>query len=442
MRRWMAAVVAGAALAALPACKTEVICPSNQTACGESCRAFQTDPRNCGGCGNTCPAAEVCQAGACTTCALGCHSARGCQAGLCLPDLEVACFASGEVQGLAGDLSATGPATKVDRGPVSLAPLGGRTWVANSLTPSVVGVDLAGGRTGSAVLAGSDIEMIRAYGGAYARADGLLFVSNDTSHSLVVIDPVAAASGSGHAVVDEVDLHRAAGKGEYPHGIAFLGARAFVALYGGAAQAEGDYAHGQAVAVVSLPSTACSAPPCAGVAKVISLSGVTGAADAPGLPFPSGAVAVGSRVYLTLANLKLGGFGYFTDPAGDGKLLVIDAGNADALSVVPLPGCTNPGAIAAAGTRLWIACGGSANVLPVDISATPAPGTAVAVGVTSGGIAICGSAGYVTDQYSGDVVRFDPAGTLPLLKMPGVCPVYPPPPATGFAWAADVACAP
>ena len=50
--------------------------------------------------------------------------------------------------------------------------------------------------------------------------------------------------------------------------------------------------------------------------------------------------------------------------------------------------------------------------------------------------------GYVTDQWSGDVVRFDPAGVLPTVKVAGVCPVYPPPPASGFAWASDVTCAP
>jgi hypothetical protein len=411
---------------ALAACRTEVVCPANQSACGERCAALQSDPANCGACGSACPAAELCQAGACTTCALACRSARGCQAGVCLPDVEVACFASGEVQALSGDLAAVGPARKVDGGPVSLAPLAGRTWVAHSYpAPTVRGVALDGAVTRSVLLGGGDLEMIRSHAGAYGRSDGLLYVSDVVSSSLVVLDPARAASDPARAVVDEVNLQRNPVVGENPHGIAFAG----------------DYAHGQAVAVVGLPSSACAAPPCAGLQKVISLSGVTGAADAPGLPYPSGAVALGSKVYVALANLKAGGSGYFTDPAGPGKLLVIDTAGADALSVVQLPGCDNPGAMAGAGSRLWVACGGSGAVLAVDLSgATPVPGTAVPASVTSGGIAICNGMGYVTDQWSGDVVRFDPAGNLPLLKVAGVCPVYPP--VTGFAWASDVTCAP
>ncbi len=438
---WMLAVVvvAAAALAALPGCRTEVICPAGQTACGESCRSFQTDPANCGACGHTCAAGEVCSAGNCSLCAASCTSARGCVNEVCLPDLEVACYASGAVQALAGDLSPVGPPRAVDGGPVALAPLDGRTWVAHSYpSPTIRSVDLAGAVSPSLPLGGGDLEMVRAHAGAYGRPGALLYVSDVTPSTLVVVDPAAALAGAAGAVVDEVDLHRVAANGENPKGIAFAGGKAYVALYGDAFL--GDYAHGQAVSVVQLPTAACATPPCATVLKTISLQGVPGAADAPGLPFPSGAVAVGSSVYVTLANLKLGG-GYYGTPAGPGKLLVVDTAAGDALSVVQLPGCENPGAIAAAGTRLWIACGGTGAAMPVDLSGpVPVPAAPVATGVTSGGIAICNGMGYVTDQWSGTVVRFDPAGALPNLTMPGVCPVYPP--GTGFAWAADVACAP
>jgi len=443
MRRWMAMLVPAAALV-LAACKTEVICPSNQTACGEVCRTLQADPQNCGACGKACPASEVCQAGACTTCALGCTSARGCQAGLCLPDLEVACFASGEVQGLAGDLSATGPATKVDGGPISLAPLAGRTWVAHSFpTPTLRGVGLDGSATASLVLGGGDLEIVRSYAGAYGRAAGLLYVSDVTSSSIVVVDPDRAASDPAHAVVDEVVVRRVTGVGENPHGIAFAGGKAYVALSGDFNS--GGYAAGQAVAVVSLPTSACTSPPCAAVARYLSLSGVPGVADPSAFPFPSGAVAVGSKVYVTLANLKQGG-GYYGTPAGPGKLLSVDTANSDALSVVDLPGCPNPGNLVASGMTLWIACGGSCFSVPpvagavvaVDISGTtPVPGTALAAGVHSVGIALCGGMGYVSDQCSGDVVRFDPAGILPFSSGTAVCPM-----SNGFALAADVACAP
>ena len=75
-------------------------------------------------------------------------------------------------------------------------------------------------------------------------------------------------------------------------------------------------------------------------------------------------------------------------------------------------------------------------MLPVDLSGpAPSVGAAVPAGVTSGGIAICNGMGYVTDQWSGDVVRFDPTGIHSSSKAT-VCPV------NGYAWAADVACAP
>ena len=361
MKSWMVTMVAAAALAALTGCRTEVICPAGQTACGEDCRSFQTDAANCGACGNVCPGDEVCQAGACLPCALGCHSTRGCQGGVCLPDVEVACFASGEIQGLAGDLSFGGPPRKVDGGPISLAPLDGRTWVAHSYpSPTVRGVDLAGAVSPSVALGGGDLEMIRAHAGAYGRAGALLYVSDVTPSTLVVVDPVRALADPAHAVVDEVDLHRVAANGENPKGIAFAGGKAYVALYGDASA--GDYAHGQAIAVVALPTAACATPPCAAVLQTISLEGVPGAADAPGLPFPSGAVAVGARVYVTLANLMLGS-GYYGTPAGPGKLLVIDGAAGDALSVVQLPGCENPGAITAAGSMLWIACGSATTAM-------------------------------------------------------------------------------
>jgi hypothetical protein len=60
---------------------------------------------------------------------------------------------------------------------------------------------------------------------------------------------------------------------------------------------------------------------------------------------------------------------------------------------------------------------------PVDASA-----------IVPGNLAFCGGLGYVTDQASGAVLRFDP-GTRTASDPVEVCPtVY-------FAWATDVACA-
>ncbi len=44
-----------------------LMCPARQLACGGACVELATDVRNCGGCGNVCPAGNVCLAGRCNT---------------------------------------------------------------------------------------------------------------------------------------------------------------------------------------------------------------------------------------------------------------------------------------------------------------------------------------------------------------------------------------
>jgi hypothetical protein len=429
---WTRVAALAAALAAAACGKSELVCTAGLSVCGAACVDLARDGSHCGQCGVACPAGEICGAGACSVCAASCPSARGCAAGTCLPDLLVACFATDEVRPLALDLSASGPPRAVDDGPISLAVTGGRAWVSHALTtPTVVGFGPAATDASSRVtLGGGDLEVIRA-------ALGLLFVSDAVSGNLVVVDPGSGAP----RVADDVPLARSAGVFENPKGIAVVGQRAFVALYGSAG-AGGSFASGQQLAVVTLPSTSCGTPPCASVTSRLSLDLAGQAYDPPGLPFPSYAVAAGSRVLVTLANLKAatGPFGtFFTDPAGPGRLAVVDTAAADALTFVSLgAGCTNPGSIALQGGAAWVACGGTSALVRVDLAASPplagAP-VALPAGVVPGSLAFCGGWGYVTDQFSGRVVRFDPAGTAASVTVE-VCPVE------IFALAADVACAP
>jgi hypothetical protein len=151
--------------------------------------------------------------------------------------------------------------------------------------------------------------------------------------------------------------------------------------------------------------------------------------------------------------LKKGAAGYYTDPAGNGKLAVVDSAASDALSFLDLgAGCLNPGGIAARGGTVWVACGAAASqaIVPVDVAgpapvvrapvATPSP-TPGAFAFVPGSVAFCGGMGYVTDQWSGDLIRFDPAHPAAQAGMT-VCPLNAPPQEFGWAWAADVACAP
>jgi hypothetical protein len=433
------ALFASLLAALLAGCGQELVCPSDQIACGDRCAAPAVDPSNCGGCGVVCAPGDACRAGACTDCAAICGAGR-CVEGTCLADLYVACFASDEVRGVMADLQPAGPPLRSDNGPVSLAPSGGAVWVSHSLVPTLLG--LRPDRTAPLriTLGGSDIEVVRPFG-------GLLTASDAGSGTLVVVDPVRAAA------VDEVDL--AASPGDYPNPLApaFVSLTAYLPLYGSAAVP--SFAEAQAIAVVDLSASGtCAAPPCGSVPRRISLEDpntpgacLPGTCDAPGFPFPSRAVAVEAppgrfRVFVALANLKVGAFGYYTDPAGDGRLAVVDTANGDALSAVDLgAGCLNPGGLAALGTTLWVACGGSGALLPVDASAeNPSVGAPVALPpfFVPGNLAFCAGQGFVTDQYSGSIARFDPAGLAPVATA-AVCPVDP---VAGFAWAADVACGP
>ena len=425
--------------AVLAGCSQELICPSDQAHCAGRCAATEVDPQNCGTCGHACDPGEACRAGTCTDCAAVCGAGR-CVAGTCLADLYVACFASDEVRGVMADLEPAGPPFPADNGPVSLAASGGSVWVSHSLVPTLLGLRPDRSAPLRITLGGSDIEVVRPFG-------ALLAASDSGSGTLVVVDPVRAAA------VDEVTLAATAGDYPNPLGPAFVGGQGYVPLYGSAAVP--SFAEAQAVAVVDLSASAtCAAPPCGSVVKRVSLEDpaspgacAPGTCDAPGFPFPSRAVAIESppgrfRVLVTLANLKLGSFGYYTDPAGHGRLAVIDAASGDALTALDLgPGCLNPGGIAALGTTAWVACGASGTLVPVDASVeSPLVGTAVALPAffVPGNLAFCGGQGFVTDQYSGSIARFDPAGLAPVATA-AVCPVDP---VAGWAWAADVACGP
>lgn len=369
-------------------------CPSGQLACGGGCADASTDRWNCGACGNRCDRGE------------------SCREGTCRPDAYVACFATDDVRPVNAALRAGLPRAAGD-GPIALAVAGGRVWAAASLSHSLVSFPLDLGAAGvETVLGGGDLEALSASGDR-------LWVANVGAGSLVVYDAAA------RRVVDEIVLGSA---GENPRWVAFAGDRAYAALYG-----RDPESGGQEVAVIDVAT--------GDLVRRVPLQAL---ADAPGLPFPSHAVAAGTKVYVTLANLGLDAYGYYTLPAGSGKLAVIDTAADDALSSIDLgDGCLNPGGLAASadGRMLWVACGGSGAVLPVELGETAvtvhAPLMAPPAVGAPGNVAPCGGTGYVTDQWSGSVWRFD-LSTGETLAAEEICPRS----QAGWAWAADVACAP
>jgi hypothetical protein len=419
--------------------RCEAACPEGFTPCGGACVDLQSDRLNCSACGVACTAGQQCRAGTCGA------------------EVQVACYATGDVRPLTADLEPAGDARLVDGSP-SVVLAGADAIYAGNSYPGGVAVLPLDERLPLHVtsLAGNDIEGL-------AQAGGLVLASNAAVNTLALLDPQGV-------VVGELLLP---GTAPNPHGLAVLDGNAYVALYG---DGPGGYSGatvttGQAVAVVALSDlTACTAPPtttcddqhacasgdcvdgwcrtpCGSVIGTVDLLGVAGAADPGAYPFPSQVAAHGGKVYVTLSNLVRtdcgGGFYGYCKPAGSGRLAVIDPAAGNAVSIVDLgASCKNPGAIAFHGDTAWIACGSFSfqdlapgALLPVDVSGkAPVVRTAVdASAVVPGGLAICGDLGYVTDQASGAVMRFDATTGLPEAPTT-VCPT------AYFAWAADVAC--
>lgn len=445
-------------------------CGPGTAACGDACADLASDPANCGACGTRCAGADVCSASACAAscgdgltacdracvdldadryhcgaCGQACGAGETCTAGTCQA-LQVACFSTNDVRSVSADLSSVGPARTaedgVGTGPIALAIAGGQVYVANSLSNSVSMLPLDGRLPGTEkVLAGNDFEYVVGH-------EGVLFVANSGGGTVIVYDPAR------DRVLDELTFQGRTDTN--PRAIAFAGARAFVPLYGGQDEATG----GQAIGVLDLADLAtCVAaqgtarPPCGAVQKIIDLRGNAAAFDAPGLPFPSRVAVADDKVLVTLANLKkvtdetspLKGF--YVDPAGPGRLAVIDTAKGDALTIVSLGECQNPGAIAVNGAEAWVSCGGGAapGLLRIDVSGAAAVPDATVLPITGlglgapGNLAFCDGMGYVTDQWSGSVLRFDPTGAA-APSTTTVCPTSEGP--FGYAWAADVACAP
>lgn len=440
------------ALAFLPllllACKGELVCPTGKSDCGGRCVSLSVDPANCGACGTACGTGLACGNGTCSACAVTCTSTRGCQGEVCQPDLFVGCPASSELVPVAADLSAAGPGRPTTAGVTALASAGGILYSAGGIPAATVDIvpqdpSLAASH---ASLAGTDLEGIAVHGGA-------VFVSNAFSGTLVVL----SLSGT---LLDELAFPGQQ-SGANPHGIAFVGDTAYVALTGigpGTGQAVGlvDLT-GLAACTAETSPPACGAGdacasgrhcvagscrlPCGSVSGSIDLAAVAGSSDAPGVPAPGRTLAVGSNVYVALANLNPTTYA----PAGSGRLAVIDTAASNAVSIVDLgAACGNAGGLALHGTTLWVSCGSFGDpanwpgrLVPVELSgAAPRVRTAVSTGtILPNGLRFCGDRGFAGDMASGQVLPFDPlartAGTAV-----DVCPKL------RYAYVADVVCAP
>jgi hypothetical protein len=59
-------------------CGTYACCPSGTACCNGTCTTVNSDPHNCGGCGNVCPASTpICNQGTCSGCPTGLTNCSG-----------------------------------------------------------------------------------------------------------------------------------------------------------------------------------------------------------------------------------------------------------------------------------------------------------------------------------------------------------------------------
>lgn len=415
-------------------CTTTGACADGWTACGRACVQLDSDRFHCGACGNACAAGETCRDGACRA------------------DVFAACVNTNEVVPLTLDLAAAGDALEVPAGPAALAIMGGMLYSANGWPQASVTLlpldTVSAGR--DVQLFGSDLTNVVPYG-------NVLLVSNNASSSLVVITPSGDVAG-------EIPMPDQA-SGPNPNGVAVVGTDAYVALYGTHQIAKLDLSPLAACVAPDPDAPACgeggACPPgrgcvegicrtrCGSVVRTIDLLAIAGTSDPPGVPAPASAVAAAGRVFVGLSNLAddpADPWPYWVIPSGPGKLAVIDPGAGDGVSLLSLGGsCTKPGPLALHGSTLWVGCGSLSypdlapgTLVPVDLSKVPpAVGPAIDVApLVPGALAFCAGFGYVADQASGDVLRFDPEiGTTSIQA--AVCPKS----SWGFAAVTDLACA-
>lgn len=356
------------------------VCPEGETPCGGVCTRLPIDPRNCGACGNICGAGEVCIDGACApgscpgivcevegesvcvadpatdeqhcgACGNACAAGTECLGGVCaVGDLYAACYASGTVVPLRKATET--PSSPIVQGnidgPQSLALYDGRFLLAVGGGDGLLWIyDRATMQPIDSVLVGSVPNQVVVRGDrAYVVASG--------EHVVTVVD---LGDPADLRVVDQVST----GAGSNPWAGAFDEAGTFwVATY---------------VAETLVPVDFSGATGVAGTPIALPTQAIEGAA------FPSGVAVAGGKVYVSYPNLDPGTW----RPAGNGRLAVHDPAQGTTTLVDLGSGCTNPGLLTASGPTLYVACGGSFDLLDGSVAIfDTATGTVTSVIATGG----------------------------------------------------------
>ncbi len=405
----LAALCAALGLLATGCPNTGLVCSAGLSACGNTaCVDYQSDSRNCGGCGQACQTGQACVAAKCVcregsslcdgtcvvtdsdarncgTCGNSCAGNQVCEGGTC----KAACVlgSSSRCGGACVDLSSdpTHCGTCETSCPDNQSCHAGRCQydlvAACQSVGTVVGLS-ASGNPGPARPMGAGPQALAVTGsGGLLVADGFdskvrlaslpgltelsaqaaaaspnhilldppyAYVVTSLGNTLLVLQQAASDAGTGALTkVTELDL----GANTSPQAIAKVGTKLYIPLWGGSGA---GVAAGQKVLTVDVSNPAA---PVAGAA--VDLTGVDLKPFDGGtaIPRPYHIANRNGQLYVPLNNLDPS-----YSPAGPGVLVRIDPSNGNTLTRIELPAsCLNPGYLVPspdAGT-LYVSCTGA-----------------------------------------------------------------------------------
>ncbi len=347
-------------------------CQAGSSLCDGACVVVGSDPRHCGGCGTPCTADQVCESGTCRgACVLGTSSLCG-----------------SSCVNLAADPTNCGACGKSC--PDNQSCHAGRCQydvvAACFSVGQVVGLQASTGNLGPAKPLGAGPQALAAYGDVLVAADGVeqtvrqarlpglsevgtaqataaspnhvfvelpyLYLVTSVGNTLLVLQQQYEADGGVGTLTKLKSGEVDLGANTSPQAIAKVGTRLYIPLYGGAgAQA----AAGQKVLMVDVFNPAAPV-----VGSAVDLSGINLKAFDGGTAIarPYGIVSRGGKLYVPLNNLDPS-----YKPAGPGMVARIDPAAGNAVSTVELPvsGCLNAVAVApsADGGMLYVSCAGN-----------------------------------------------------------------------------------
>lgn len=459
-------------------------CRAGTSLCADGiCSATQFDAKNCGTCGNACAGGQVCETGTCKeSCTLGllrcgascvdsasdesncggcdvaCAQGQQCVGGVCDYPAIAACYWSGQIVGFDPTTGVKGQLSDLGSNPAALARVG----------TTILAADGTDRRLYSALPTAS---------GAYAKTNlatqtgavpnqvfvdrPFVYVVNAGSGTLTVLREGADAgvlrldAGVEGTLVLGAVAELALGMNTFPQGIAKLGTKLYVPLYGGYGAEAADA--GQELAQIDITNPAV--PTLAGRIsfKASDLKAFDGGSP---VARPWAVVSRNGAIYVALNNLNPDTY----VPEGPGLVAKVEAGN---VTIIDLGAsdCLNPQWIGALGTSLVVSCGGLITYSPTfSVESVTAAGVVVldaqdarlptvwsssgSCGADAGGcmpmmpgrFAVSGQQVLLSDQNGGRVVVLEvtDAGVVEVRGGAAALAVCPVSATTGVANVADI----